>query len=658
MKKIFLLLLITGSVAYSQNKCLIYFKDKGTDSNNSLSKNSTVYNNAVNALTAHAIARREKVMGKGSFVTYEDLPLSLNYVNNLKLLGIKIENQLKWFNAVSAYLTIDQEIQISKLPFVKNVEAVRILKFTPEKTFSNSLAKLNSGPSLAEYGDAYGQLKLSDVPIVHSKGITGEGIIIGILDNGFIWRQHESLVNKKVIAEYNFVFHDSSTAPHPDDAAESALHGTKVFSIIGGFKDSSMIGAAYNASFILAKTEDDRSESKIEEDNYAAALEWMEGLGADVTTSSLGYNLFDTASTNYSYKDMDGKTTISAKAVEFAFQRGVLTFNSAGNEGSNSWHYIVTPADGLHMIAVGAVDGGNNMADFSSRGPTSDGRIKPDVVAQGVSDYGANVAGGFKSYDFGNGTSFAAPIAGGVGALLLSAYPYLTNAQARNIILETSGNAATPDNDRGYGLISAQKAISYPNLSDTSGNFRINKIFFSANPISNAFFNYSLDSASYTTQSLTYDGQLKFNFVVPQLASGHWFYFYFTYTDNSGGSFREPLTGSYAFQYGQTNISTSTITGVIEQNPGSLPAKYSLSQNYPNPFNPGTSFSYAIPVSGNVSIKIYNILGQEVAKVFQGFQKSGTYTVNFNASKLSSGVYFYRLQSGQFSETKKMILMK
>ena len=167
-----------------------------------------------------------------------------------------------------------------------------------------------------------------------------------------------------------------------------------------------------------------------------------------------------------------------------------------------------------------------------------------------------------------------------------------------------------------------------------------------------------MDSASYTNQSLYYDGQLKYNFAVPQLASGRWFYFYFTYTDNTGGSFREPLSGSYAFQYGQTNISTSTITGIVEQNPGALPSKYSLSQNYPNPFNPGTSFNYTIPVSGNVSIKIYNILGQEVAKVFQGFQKAGNYTANFNASKLSSGVYLYRLQSGQFSEVKKMLLMK
>jgi serine protease AprX len=662
MKKIIILLVLFGSISYAQNKYFIYFKDKGVNTGSALNKNSAIYREAENLLSAHSIARREKVMGRGNIITYEDIPLSINYIEKLQSLGIKIENQLRWFNAVTAYLTGDQIAVISTLPFVKSIVPVRVIKFSHEKTFPKTgIPKIMGGPSRVEYGNSYGQLNLSDVPIVHSEGINGQGIIIGILDDGFRWRDHEALVNKKVIAEYNFVFHDSSTAPQPGDALDSGLHGTMVFSIVGGYKDSSMIGAAYGASFILAKTEDDRSESRVEEDNYAAALEWMEGLGVDVTTSSLGYNIFDTASTSDTYMDMDGKTTISAKAVELAFQRGVLTFNAAGNEGDNSWHYIITPADAFHVIAVGAVDGGNNVAGFSSRGPTYDGRIKPDVVAQGVLDFGADVStlGGFNSYQLGNGTSFATPIASGVGALLLSAYPYLTNVQARNIILETADNSNTPNNDRGYGLISAEKAIAYPNLSDTAGNYRINKIFFPKNPIVNASIYYSLDSLTYSAKALNYDGKLKYNFAVPQLSGGQQLYFYFTYSDSTGSSFREPATGVYNFQYGQLDV----ITSVIKNN---NVASAVLSNNYPNPFTPKSPYTYIdfyANSNENARLIILDAIGQTVKVLFNGVASQGKNTVAWNGKndrgvKCASGVYYYILTIEGKSYGNKLVIVK
>jgi len=662
MKKIVLLFLLVVPFSFSQNKYLIYFKDKDVSPTNSLNKNTAAYSEAIKILTTRSIARRGKNMGKNNIITYEDLPLSKTYISTLQSAGIKIENQLKWFNAVSAFLTDEQKQQVSQLPFVKSVESVRILKYSHEKTYSSSgLGKTSAGPTQAEYGDSYTQLNLSDIPAVHSKGINGTGVIIGILDNGFMWKEHESLVNKNVIAEYNFVFHDSSTSPQTGDSYDSGLHGTKVFSIIGGYKDSSMIGAAYGASFILAKTEDDRSESHIEEDNYAAALEWMEGLGVDVTTSSLGYNIFDDSTYNYKYSDMDGKTTICAKAVELAYQRGVLTFTAAGNEGANNWHYIVTPADGLHIIAVGAVDSGNNVADFSSRGPTADNRIKPDVVAQGVKVYGADVgsSGGFRGYDVGDGTSFATPIASGIGALLLSAYPYLTNVQARNIFLGTSNNTSTPDNNRGYGLISAEKAISYPNLSDTSGNYRINKIFFSAHPVASAYINYSQDTITYNAQKLTYDGKLKYSFAVPQLANGQGYYFYFSYTDSSGSNYREPLSGFYSFQYGQTSI----LTNVINNNNAS---EEKLSHNYPNPFTPKSQYTYIdfyANKNENAKLIILDAIGQTVKTLFNSVAIAGKNTVSWNGKNdrgvnCASGVYFYILTIDGKSYGNKMVLIK
>ncbi|MGD1006659.1 MAG: S8 family serine peptidase [Ignavibacteriaceae bacterium] len=660
MKNIFVLFLLIIPFTFSQNKYLIYFKDKGINPTNVLDKNSAAYIEAVNHLMAHSITRREKVMGKDNIITFEDFSLNKDYINNLQAMGIKIENQLRWFNAVSAYLTSEQISQVTSSPFVKSVEPVRIIKFTKEKTFSKTGIEKTSGvPTQIDYGGAYGQLNLSDIPIVHSKGINGAGVIVGILDDGFIWKEHESLVNAKVLAEYNFVFHDSSTAPQPSQNTVYGYHGTMVFSIIGGYKDSSIIGSAYGASFILAKTEDDRSESHIEEDNYAAALEWMESLGVDLTTSSLGYNIFDDTTYSYTPADMNGITTICAKAANLAFQRGVLTFTAAGNEGGDSWNIIDTPADALDILAAGAVDSENNLADFSSRGPTADGRIKPDVVAQGVEAFGADVSSGFSSYEVGDGTSFSTPISSGIGALLLSAYPYLTNVQVRNIILETSANANTPNNNIGYGLISAKRAISYPNLSDTSGNYRINKIFFSTNAITNAYIYYSLNSSLFSTQSLSYDGKLKYSFAVPQLTEEQVLSFYFTYLDNTGKSYREPSSGFYNFKYGQTNIVNSIISNVNT-------ATEKLSNNYPNPFYSNSQYTYIdfyANSSENAKIIIFNTLGQRIKILFNGVATAGKNTVawdgkNDRGAKCASGVYYYILNIEGKKYGNKMMIIK
>ncbi len=659
MKNILLLLILFPSIVYSQSKYLIYFKDKTISKINSLNKSSAIYQEALSQLSERAIERREKVMPADKIITYEDLPIRKDYIAQLENLGIKIENKLNWFNAVSAYLTEDQKNKIEEFSFVKEIDLVRILKFNPEKMeVMHQLKKIGNNFSQIDYGPAYGQLKLSDIPIVHSKGINGKGVIIGILDNGFHWRDHESLVNKKIIGEYNFVFHDSSTAPQPGDSPESGLHGTYVFSILGGYKDSSLIGAAYNASFILAKTEDDRSESHIEEDNYAAALEWMEGLGVDITTSSLGYNIFDDTTYSYTYKDMDGKTTICAKAVELAFQRGVLTFTAAGNEGNQAWYYIDTPADGLHIIAVGAVDANNKVAYFSSHGPTYDGRIKPDVVAQGVNVYGAAVAIGYNAYDYNDGTSAATPIASGCGALLLSAFPYLTNVQARNILLETADNYATPNNDRGYGLISAEKAIEFPNISDSSNNFNINKIFFSQNGIqsNSAEIHYSTNDTNFVTSNLSYDGSLKYYYTMPQLINGQIINFYFTYSDTIGNNLREPSSGYYNFKYGQLNIASGTLKNSIEFN-------NVLSNNYPNPFSSTTNISFISKGNEIAKLVILNAIGQTVKILFNGVSEAGINTLTWDGKsdrgiKCASGVYYYILTLGGKNYGNKMVLVK
>ena len=399
MKKIiFILLLLFTSTSLAQTKYFIYFKDKGIKPTDKLLKEENFYKAAISSLSEKCIERRIKNMDDDNIVTYEDVPINKEYIRKLEEKGIKIENMLNWFNAVSSYLTNAEKNEILNLPFVKKIELVKKFVFkNPDYSTSNNILKQTPKSYFFDYGPSLDQLQLSDIPAVQDKGITGSGVLLGLLDTGFNWKNHESLENADVVAEYDFVFHDSSTANDSLDDPAQHNHGTLVFSIVGGFKEGSLIGSAFGSDFILAKTEDKRSERHVEEDNYAAALEWMENYGVDVTSSSLGYSTFDPPEFSYNYSDMDGKTTIVTRAAELAFRRGVVTVTSAGNEGDKPWHYIIAPADGFNTLGIGAVNNSNEVASFSSRGPTFDGRIKPDVVAQGVGVYGAN-AGDYSGY--------------------------------------------------------------------------------------------------------------------------------------------------------------------------------------------------------------------------------------------------------------------
>ena len=237
----------------------------------------------------------------------------------------------------------------------------------------------------------------------------------------------------------------------------------------------------------------------------------MDGIyRVDITSNSLGYSTFDPPEYSYTYSDMDGKTTIVTKAAELAFRKGVVTISSAGNEGNTSWTDITAPADGINTLGIGAVDNSNQLASFSSRGPSYDGRIKPDVVAQGVGVYCA-AAGDSSGYITASGTSVSAPIACGVAALLLSAYPHLKNTQVSSILTETADNSSSPNNERGYGLLSAVKAIEFPNLDASDGTFILNKMFLTNDNIfpQTVYVHYSTNGIDFTEKQMEYDDSLK-----------------------------------------------------------------------------------------------------------------------------------------------------
>jgi hypothetical protein len=662
-KTFFLIILFTSSIVLPQQKYFIYFKDKGSDIKNSLSKSSAEYKNAIGQLSPKSIERRMKNMGE-DIITYEDLPVYNDYVMQLKNLDIKIINQISWFNSVSAILDDDKLEKIKGLPFVKSLQPVKKLFFINDKIEQISstdlsdltLNKSNNQTELI-YGNSFKQLNLSDIPFVHSKGIDGSGVIIGLLDSGFDWKRHESLKNRNVIAEYDFIFEDSVTANQIGDSPTQDSHGTFIFSLIGGFKDSVLIGAAFNSSYILAKTEDVRSETHIEEDNYAAALIWMESLGVDITSSSLGYNTFDSGY-SYTYNDMDGKTTIVTRAAELSFERGVATFTSAGNEGSSSWKYITAPADGFNTIAVGAINEFGTRAGFSSVGPTYDGRIKPEVVALGVYGFGA-ISGTTSSYGLNNGTSISAPLASGAAALLLSAHPHLKNTQLRSIILETSSNSSTPNNQIGYGIISAKNAIEFPNLENSNSNFILHQTILNDKILENSLTaNFIIGEDVIQPYDMNKVSDYNYTFIIPSRNNGEEVQFFIEYSDSMNNVYRKPESGYYDFIYGSDIIS-------ISSNPITPTFNDDISDFFPNPFLPKGNKSVSLYFNSNgnekIDIVIYDAIGNKVFD-YSSQTASGVNTFKWNGRTnnghfCASGAYFALIKISHRQYSKKIILL-
>ncbi|MBI1305767.1 MAG: S8 family serine peptidase [Bacteroidetes bacterium] len=297
------------------------------------------------------------------------------------------------------------------------------------------------------YGYSDWQLKMIGLDEYHKRGFTGKGVTIGLFDAGFF--RVDSLpafdtLRKRgqILAEWDFHYNDTNV--YVQDG-----HGMYVLSICGGYWPDSIMGAAPDANFLLARTEMAGREIHYEEYAWLKALEWADSIGVDIIHSSLGYSVFDTLEGDYSYMDMDGETTVITKGTDEAWNRGIFVTNSAGNEGSNSWHYITAPCDGKHVLCVGAVDSNQMHAGFSSYGPTYDGRIKPEVVAMGQGVTYVNKEGQIKT---GSGTSFSGPIIAGMVACLKQAWPEATNQQIFNAIIRSADRYENPDTAYGYGL--------------------------------------------------------------------------------------------------------------------------------------------------------------------------------------------------------------
>lgn len=434
----------------------VYFTDKGFTTPDGFAAAARV---SADRLSARALSRRAKV-GRAA-VEFIDLPLEESYVNQVREMGGQFRHRSRWLNAASFEVDLNRLDDIAALPFVHRIDPVIGYKRDPidliDKTGSQTpLLPQPTGVHSLDYGPSFAQLNQINVPAVHDLGYKGQGVLVCMLDTGYR-KDHtafaQAFAEGRVIAEYDFVFGDGNTQDEAGDAIGQHNHGTLTWSALGGASDGNLYGPAYLADFLLAKTEDTRSETPIEEDNWVAAIEWADSIGVDVTSTSLAYTDW------YTYANFDGDQAVITVAADMAVELGIVVAVSNGNAGPSPGT-IGAPADGDSVIAVGAVNSLGNIAGFSSRGPTYDGRIKPEVCARGVSTSCASPSNptGFTT---AGGTSLSCPLVGGAAAILLSAHPEWTPMQVREALMLTASQAATPDNTYGWGIIDVLAALNY-----------------------------------------------------------------------------------------------------------------------------------------------------------------------------------------------------
>ncbi|MFT5887057.1 MAG: serine protease AprX [Arcticibacterium sp.] len=419
-------------------------------------------------LSQKAIDRRFK---QGIPIKSQDLPPNPNYLDSLKNKGAQVLYKTRWFNGALILATQIQKDAVLTLPFVSGIEFNTHLKQvsgTPSfKVISRN--KFESTSSL-NYGDATEQIALLGVDSMHNAGFHGEGMLVAVLDDGFLNANSLSCLDSafdrnRVLEVYDFVDNDSSVFLQGG-------HGTSVLSCMSAFVENQLIAPAYNSEYVLYRTEDGSSETKAEEAYWLIAAERADSLGVDVINTSLGYNTFDNSADNYTTTEMDGNTTLITRASDIAASTGMVIVNSAGNSGGSAWNIITAPADGDSVLAIGAVQRNGVLASFSSRGNPSDSRVKPDIMAVGYQTALCSTSGVITAY---NGTSFSSPLAAAMIAGLWQANPLLTSFEINDIVRRSGHIYANPNIDYGYGHANFVRADSvakslYPIQSFQSSN--------------------------------------------------------------------------------------------------------------------------------------------------------------------------------------------
>jgi subtilisin family serine protease len=534
MRKFYILLLIfaTATVFSQEQDAWVYFNAK---------PNAQLYlDTPLKMLSQRALDRRAN---QNILLDAKDIPIEKSYINQVKTVsGISVMAQSKWLNSIHVRGTQATINSLKTFSFVDKIDfADKLLNTAGKIAKPKKIRKSNKSNKTKidyAYGTSANQIQMLNGQVLHQQNYTGSGKIIAVLDAGFpgvntaqpFQRLRD---NNKILGGYDFVLRNP-------DFYTGASHGTSVLSAMGGYKESSLVGTAPDASYYLFITEDDTSENPVEESLWVEAAEKADSLGVDIINTSLGYFEYDNTAYSHTYSEMNGTTAYMSRGAEIAFSRGMIMVAAAGNSGNSTDPHIAVPADAVSVIAVGAVNSAKSLASFSSIGPSSDNRIKPDVMAQGQSDVLSDALGNIVT---ANGTSFSSPIMAGMVACLWQAFPMKTNKEIRDLVIKSGDRYATPNNQYGFGI---------PNFS--------------------------------SALTLSVDAFSKNDFIL-----------------------------------------------------------------YPNPVN--DSISISLPGGHDKgSFLIYNILGQKISD-----NDITSQTSNISLKSLDKGIYVYKLESGVFSKTGKII---
>jgi subtilisin family serine protease len=463
---------VSTFILWGQDCYWVTFKDKGT---------SYSLDNPSTFLSPQALSRR---LYFNIPVQVSDLPVSQTYLNAVVDLGAQNGKSSKWLNGAFFYSSDPSFVnKVSQLSFI---ESVLNLSTNFQKSVNNKLdlnaESLGNEIPIETYGFSYKPIKMLEGQFLHNLGFKANTIDIAVMDNGFQFVNTNPYFDSlntlnKITGVYNYV--ENTT-----NVFSEGTHGASVMSILAANKPDTLLGSAPLGNYYLFTTENNNAEGKAEEISWALAAEWADSaLGTWVVLStSLGYSAgFSDPSTNYSYNDMDGNTTIITKAADLAAQKGLLVVNSAGNEGEDSWKFITAPADGDSVLAIGAVDSFTVVTKFSSYGPAADGDLKPNVSAQGRSVVAVRSDGELERI---SGTSFSCPLVAGLAACLWEAFPQKNNMEIIQAIEQSAHLYYTPDPQMGYGLPNFK--IAYEILSKDLNEVS-NSLWVYPNPVQDQF---------------------------------------------------------------------------------------------------------------------------------------------------------------------------
>ncbi len=593
-------------------------------------------------LSEKSLRRRSKVFGLNDSQNRFDFRPSDKVLQEITLTGVTIRRVSRWFKAVSVEASASQIQQLVRLAFVSKIDLVKTLS-TPlpvvEVSQQRNIPAQRS--ALLPYGLSLFQNSFINAVKLHEAGLSGKGVLIALFDTGFD-TAHVAFDSTSIIDSYDFINNDDDVSgadcPSESEGRHQSFHGTLTLGVLAAYIPNTLIGVAYGADYALAKTEIScgGTEIKVEEDNWIAAAEWADFIGADIISSSLGYTQFQDSG-SYTQSQLDGNTALITIAADIAAALNILVVNSAGNSRLGSWGTISFPADGDSVLTVGAATSDSSLAPFSSPGPTADGRIKPDISAIGVNVFTVRQNGGTIS---ATGTSLSTPLVAGGAALALEHDSTMTANEALKLIQQTASSSQNPDNDFGYGLYNAAGAADIIKI-DQSGIFQVTTG-------QTRIIAISASGRSPATSVISLAG------TVPAGIS---------LTDNSDGTASLSVTGSAALGI-QTILNVVADVGYFADTARLVIEVQSLTSDFiraaPNPFSSSVRFLISSAAGNWQSLTIYTAAGERIWEKVNNFEVSADTTINWDGRNAqgkatSAGVYILHFRASNAERRLKLL---